>query len=184
MKSKIILLGNNKEKAAEDLFKVLGSFFKVKLLDRKPGLFDLGEVLIIPLEPEELETSFIEKADKKILVLTHFEEYELGKLDFIKSKIDSFDLVIMDSDSKGLKSSIGKCKTEVLSFGFGEADFQAIEIKQEKGTNFKLSHRGSIIPFWLDEVADDKKIYSVLVCCAAAEALGINLLKVSETLKK
>jgi len=180
----IVILGENNVLFSETIFRVLSKYFKTKEIQKKLGFSDfLKDVLVIKPKAEKLNSfeSLIKKSGKSILVLTPSEEYNLEEIDRIKK---DFNFLVFCSDSKDLKNGMRKSEAEILTFGFKEtADFQATDIKQEENLNFKLNHRGNIIPFWLKGTVENKNIYSALAVSAIGEILGINLIKVSEVLK-
>ena len=97
----------------------------------------------------------------------------------------NFDFLILNSDDNSLEDKIGKPEAEILTFGFEEeADFRVTDVRENNDTNFKINHKGNIIPVWLKGLFSKEQIYSVLAASAVSEILGINLIKVSEIFKK
>lgn len=71
-----------------------------------------------------------------------------------------------------------------------KTELQVSDIKLNGGINFKVNYRGSVVPFWLvadaeitQEVAE-AKIRDVLPTVAVGLALNLNLVEISQTLKK
>ena len=72
-----------------------------------------------------------------------------------------------------------------LSFGFQEpADFRVSDIRSNGGTNFKVNYQGTVIPFWLKESLLREEIYSTVCAALVATIFGLNLVEISQALKK
>ena len=116
-----------------------------------------NEVLIFEANATELENFqfFLKKSPFSILVSTQ------GWVEIQEKKVGS----------------------KKLTFGFQDgADFQASDIKVNGGTNFKINHKGNIVPVWLRGVANQNQIYSALAAVAVGTVFGLNLVEISQAL--
>jgi len=187
----IIVSGKDKSFAKETIFRILGSFFKVKEIEEKAGSFDflLNEILIFETDTAEFDSliPLIKKSSSSILAinqkvpLTEEEKHEV--LEIVRHFPPS-GFLILNSDCIGSREIKGKVRAETLTFGFKEgSDFQATDIKINGETNFKINHKGNIIPVWLESSAGEDHILAALVAAAVGEVLKLNLVKISEALK-
>lgn len=102
---------------------------------------------------------------------------------------------IFNNDDSNLKDIKSQIKAKVLTYGFeATADISPLEIQLNQklngkrvyifGLSFKVKCQGNIIPVFLPRVLSFSTIYAVLATMAVSAALNINLLEVSENLKK
>ena len=106
--------------------------------------------------------------------------------DLEKTKLSSRECLVYNFDKEGLRKIREKApETKLLTFGFQEgADFQASDLRQDGGTNFKINYQGKIVPVWLEGSPTREEIYSVLAASAIGVLLGLNLVEISQALKK
>ena len=89
-------------------------------------------------------------------------------------------LVLNSDDDEVARDLKNKSQARVLTFGFGaRADIRATAV----GANFKISYQGNVVPVWLENLADQEQVYAALAASAVGEALGLNLVQVSEALR-
>ncbi len=102
-----------------------------------------------------------------------------------KTNLSSSECLIYNFDQEGLRKIKEKAPdVKLLSFGFQEgANFQASDLRQNGGTNFKINYQGKIVPIWLIGNLDKEEIYSVLAAAAVGVLLGLNLVEISQALK-
>ena len=106
--------------------------------------------------------------------------------DLEKTKLSFKECLIYNFDKEGLRKIREKApETKLLTFGFQEgADFQASDLRQDGGTNFKINYQGKIVPVWLEGSPTREEIYSVLAASAIGVLLGLNLVEISQALKE
>jgi len=106
--------------------------------------------------------------------------------DLEKTKLSSRECLVYNFDKEGLRKIREKApQTKLLTFGFQEgADFQASDLRQDGGTNFKINYQGKIVPVWLEGSPTREEIYSVLAASAIGVLLVLNLVEISQALKK
>lgn len=103
------------------------------------------------------------------------------------------DLAILNSDDKFIKVLLESVKSKVVTYGFGlNSDVKAEEIflgdKKRKigdgsvGMSFKISYRGTTVPFRLPYVLNRGQIYATLSAVALGIHFGFNLVEMSEIL--
>ncbi|MFH1462304.1 MAG: hypothetical protein ABIG08_01200 [bacterium] len=93
--------------------------------------------------------------------------------------------LILEFDEEFTRKLKEKTQAHILTFGFQKgADFQASDISQQEGTNFKINHEGNIVPVWLKESLSRKEICSVLAAVAIGTIFDLNLVEISQALKE
>jgi hypothetical protein len=175
----IIILGSNRKSVKEAVFRVLGKHFKIK----KNVLFFEGE--FSDLDKFDF---IIKNSSLPILILSKFDDAFIDKIKKLSSDLFSKGFLIFNYDedsTRELKFDSPRC----LTFGFqARADFQATDFKvsdpgeSRQGMNFKVIHKGNIVPVWLENVSDKELIYDVLASVVVGEILGLNLVEISQSL--
>jgi UDP-N-acetylmuramoyl-tripeptide--D-alanyl-D-alanine ligase len=103
------------------------------------------------------------------------------------------DLAILNLDDELIKELSGSVKAEIITYGFGEsADIRAEEILSggkkfrtedgSMGMRFKISFKGTTMPFRLPYALGRGQIYSALSAVAIGIRFGFNLVEMSEIL--
>lgn len=97
-------------------------------------------------------------------------------------KKDGF--AILNFDNSTVMEQLDKTKAQVLTYGFKEgADFRVTDVnvmidlatEWPKGLNFKISHKGSIVPVYLPGQMAEHIIPSALAGIAVGYTFGINI---------
>lgn len=90
--------------------------------------------------------------------------------------------VVMD---RRLSKKIKKRKVrEFITFGTGKsADLYVTDINKGEGTNFKITYKGSVTPFWINRKMKNKEIYGTVSALCVAVLLGLNLVEVSKKIR-
>lgn len=197
----IIVIGENRATTSEAIFRVLGEYLKTKKIRQRPFIFGrIGiKVLVFEIEDPLQAEKLIKKTTTKppILVVTSLGDIP-PDVDFFASDLDkakpiiklvrslpSFGYLVLNFDDETVRDIKNKTSAHVFTFGFQEgADFLATDIKLDGGSNFKINYKGNTVPVWLNGIFGKEQIYSVLAASVVAEVLKINLVKVSEGLKK
>ncbi len=202
----IIVAGNNYETAAEAIYIILSQHFKVKKCQNIGLKSVLGsEVLILPFTFFEKSARggtaqnlnfFIKKSRLLVLAITHIGEIPSNKDFFAGEKKQLKEIVelsktlparsylILNFDDETVREIDDFTNLHTLTFGFQKnADFRASDILLNGGTNFKINHKGNIIPFWLEKVFGKEQIYAALVAASAGIIFGLNLVQISQALK-
>lgn len=162
------------------------------------GRFKKGEEIFI-FDFSELKNFrfLIEKASLPILVATHVGEIPFNK-DFFAGEKEATDKIvelakimppqgrlILNFDDETVREIKDETNLKETTFGFGDrADFRASDIMLNSGINFKINYRGNVVPFWLEFTFGKEQIYAALSAAAAGVALGLNLVEISQALKK
>jgi len=105
--------------------------------------------------------------------------------DIEKTNLSSTECLIYNFDREGLRKIREKAPdAKFLTFGLQEgANFQATDLRQNGGTNFKINYQGKIVPVWLVGSPTREEIYIVLAAAAVGVLLGLNLVEISQALK-
>lgn len=121
-----------------------------------------------------------------VLVITRLEsERESVRIRKLAEKLASRGFLILnfdDDQTRALSGNLGNC----LTFGFyKKADLQATDVYMNSGdVNFKIDYQGNIVPFWLKNVFEKEEIYNILAAVAMGIILNINLVEISQALRK
>lgn len=174
----------------------------VKLVLRRD--FKIGQnILVYPAELQDMaDLKFILKNSRtSILVATHVGAFHEEREFFAGSVSDIADAeslaqimlnssyLVLNFDDETVRSLREKTAARVLTFGFAaRADIQATDViltqTPNPGTNFKINFQGNIVPVWLQNVFGKEHIYAALAAAAVGEILDLNLVEVSDSLKK
>jgi UDP-N-acetylmuramoyl-tripeptide--D-alanyl-D-alanine ligase len=99
---------------------------------------------------------------------------------------------VLNSDNQHIQKflSSSKLKHNAVTFGLGQgADISASQIQiSDKnglyGINFKIQHKGNVVPALLPDALGRSNIYSALAAAAVGVGMGMNLVEVSQALMK
>ncbi|MFA6897309.1 MAG: Mur ligase family protein [Patescibacteria group bacterium] len=104
------------------------------------------------------------------------------------------DCAIFSADDEDLKEPADKSRCLKMTFGFNESaevkgkKFQGEEGEElpgdKKGTSFKITYQGTIVPFHFSSEAGERQIYAALAAAATGLHLGSNLVEISEALRR
>jgi UDP-N-acetylmuramate-alanine ligase len=137
---------------------------------------------------------YLRMSSSPILIATRTGEISLDKFSFKGERKESEEIeklvqvlpksgfLIFNFDDEALQPLTEKTTAGVLTYGFQErADITASDVNiGPKGTNFKISVEGNIIPFWLEGLFGKKHIYNVLAAVALAKIRNMNLVNISQ----
>ncbi len=101
---------------------------------------------------------------------------------------------ILNADDDKVWPLKEKTQAKIITYGFSsQADLQILEwkIEQEvkesgleiKGSSFKISYQGKVVPMFLPQIISLAQIYSVLAGLAVGLTFNINLLEMAKALK-
>ncbi len=160
---------------------MMGKIFnKIKFFWQKPKV-----IIVTASDNRETIKKFICQilgnsfsVNKEVLFVDNVEKANLSKVKYL---ILNFD----DNSVSEIRKKISATKVRVLTFGFQPgADFQASDLKQNGHSyiNFKINHKGSIVPFWLEKYSGQKQIYAALAAAAVGTIFELNLVEISQAL--
>lgn len=119
-------------------------------------------------------------AEKEVLITDSGEKVNPSPKEYLVLNFDN-------EKSRILKE---KTRARVFTFGFQfGADIRAGDIIKNGGVNFKVSLKGSIVPFWLASNSDvttgndNEQIYAALSAISVGIILNLNLVEISQALK-
>ncbi len=148
---------------------------------------------LIILDNEKIK-EFILKINSKVIILKPLKRIKL----FIKYSRKP--VLISEQETKELRSflpprgcliinydkeSFGKeVLADQISYGFEKgADFLITDLNfLDKQVNFKINHRGSIVPFWVKGIEEKNQVYTVVAAIVAQACLDLNLVEISKKL--
>jgi UDP-N-acetylmuramoyl-tripeptide--D-alanyl-D-alanine ligase len=109
----------------------------------------------------------------------------------IISHLDSSGYAILNHDNDKVYEMREKSRARVLTYGFNsEAGVRAQEESiigegiEIEGMKFKLSYNGSVVPVFIPGVLGRQHIYAALAAAAVGITYDMNLVEISESLKK
>ncbi len=188
----VIVVGEGRAYAKKAIFQVLNQYFKI------------GEdVLIRETELKEFEEfKFLAKHSSLLtLVVTHIGDIPADKDFFAGNKEKTIKInelakslplqghLILNFDDGTVREIKNESPAHSLTFGFQEgADFRVTDIKLNGEMNFKINYKGNVVPVWLSATPVGKEqkeqIYSALAASAVGTIFGLNLVEISQSLKK
>ncbi|MFH1030626.1 MAG: UDP-N-acetylmuramoyl-tripeptide--D-alanyl-D-alanine ligase [bacterium] len=142
----------------------------------------------------------------KIGILTNISESHLEYFGNLKKIVKEKEIIathltkngsaILNGDDENILGICEKLKCPYLTYGFSkDVDVRAIELDINnsiisgkktsiKGISFKIQHNGNIVPIFLPHVVGKQHIYAALAAAAVGIESGLNLVEISESLKK
>ncbi len=118
----------------------------------------------------------------------HPQELAKEKLSLIK-KLPSSSAAVLNFDNQKIIVGKNSTKAEVVGYGFNPqaqiviSDFQIIDSQGQVGANFKIHHRGTVVPFFLPNALGKPSALSAAAAAAVGVRFGINLVTASEALQ-
>ncbi len=196
----VIVAGDDREGIVETIFKVLKPYFKTKKVQKFSFQNILrNKVLILETELGKVDKLkfFIRKSKLPILAIAQTKESfldNIARFQNLAKKLPSCTYLILNFDNKINKNLENEAQLRYLSFGIQDgADLKATDIHiNDKGINFKICYKGSIVPIWVpyskfekqeSELDNKKQIYNALIAVSAGIILGLNLVEISQALK-
>ncbi|MDO8639783.1 MAG: hypothetical protein Q7R53_02550, partial [bacterium] len=129
---------------------------------------------------------YIKNSSFPLLVITNNQNVSIEKIKTISKENPGRGFLIANFDEEQNRELKTETPLRVLYFGYQSgADFQVSDVKGEGDTNFKINYKENIMPIWLKNIPGDatEYIYAVLIVAAIGEAIGLNLVEISEALK-
>ncbi|OGE79917.1 MAG: hypothetical protein A2660_00480 [Candidatus Doudnabacteria bacterium RIFCSPHIGHO2_01_FULL_45_18] len=161
------------------------------------------KVLVLELgadRPGDIEylVNLIGRIDVAVLTdigLSHLEFFKgpenlaREKTTLIK-KLSKDATAVLNLDNPKIFAAKSETKAQVLGYGFGSnaevqaSDFHVIQSDGHWGANFKVHHKGTVVPFFLPLALGAPAVYAALAACSVGLRFNVNLVKASEGLKK
>lgn len=182
----VVITGEARETLKQAVLQVLGQRFKV------------GEDFLIVDKDFEF---FLKYSKLPVLAASHIGKYHPEKEVFageeqqaleiykIAEALPFYGYSVLNFDDETIRDIKNKSKAHSLTFGLGQrADIRATDIVLKQfpnfGTNFKINYHGKIVPVWLKNLFGKENIYAALGGVAVGQIFGLNLVQISEALKK
>ena len=195
----ILVAGNNRETTAEAVRSVFDKYFRAKKIQKIDlrNVLD-SEVLILPWKSKAVQNLnfFVKKSRLPVLVITAVgeippkrdffagEKKEIKEIVELAKILPTCGRLILNFDDETVRETDELTNLHTLTFGFQQrADFQISDIRLNGGTNFKINHKGNIVPFWLERLFGKEHIYAALASTAVGAMFGLNLVQISQALK-
>ena len=161
----VMVAGGAKETAKEAISQVLKPHFKVG-----------KEILII-----DQDFKFFIKHSRLPVLVVNGDIAQISEITKLAEILPNYSYLVLNFDDEAIRDLKNKSRAHPLTFGFGtRADIRATDI----GTNFKINYQGNIVPVWLEKLFGKEQIYAALAAVAVGDVFGLNLVEISEALKK
>jgi UDP-N-acetylmuramoyl-tripeptide--D-alanyl-D-alanine ligase len=153
---------------------------------------------IFSLEDSQIKKSefFLKTSPISVLVVTHVGEipfdrdYFAGEREKVLNTVELAKTLpptcylVLNYDDETVREINDITNLHTFTFGFSErADFFASDLKFNHGINFKVNHKGSIVPFWLEGTFGKEQIYTALAATVVGTIFGKNLVEISQEMK-
>jgi UDP-N-acetylmuramyl pentapeptide synthase len=176
----IIITGDGGALACKAISGVLAGHFKVG-----------KEVVLVEsdLRDRKVIDFLLKNSNFPLFVATGVEKSYEGNgkeyLETIKDILVSFPekgIFLADYDDQGLMQAVASFDGNLLTFGFQEgSDLMVSDLISD---NFKVNYKGSTVPVWMKNIPNKEVIYAALTAASCALKLGMNLIEISQALKK
>jgi UDP-N-acetylmuramoyl-tripeptide--D-alanyl-D-alanine ligase len=120
---------------------------------------------------------------------SHPEALAREKLSLIK-KLPKTSAAVLNFDSPKVFDGKNHTKAEIVGFGFDDradilvSDFQIIHSEGSLGANFKIHHKGNVVPFFLPNALGKPTVYAAAAAVGVGLHFQMNLVQISEALKQ
>lgn len=113
----------------------------------------------------------------------------IGEKSLLFRSLRKNDLAIFCADDETIKAMAMKSRCSKMTFGYGEgAKVRGRMFSGEggsgEGTSFKISYRGTIVPFHFSSGGGEREVCAALAAAAAGLHMGFNLVEISEALRR
>jgi len=200
----LMILGKGSLLAKENIVKALVPGFLIQEIkkNKTPLVLNRKKTLIFennfPNKEDLKNLEFlIRNSRQPILIITHageipedkdyFEgEKHIGAFGDLVRALPIYGSLVLNFDDGAVRRLKNETLGDVLTFGFIEgAIFRASDVNFYSGaTNFKINYGADIVPFWLGGALGKAQIYGALAAVAVGIVKGLNLVQLSQTLKK
>ncbi len=186
MNKKIIIVsGERGEESAKAIFAVLSRSIDVLQTNGAPCFLKrimsvfYGAVLVRDNQSKKIKY-FLKKCPQPIVVFAGSDSRSHKKKIF--KAIPKQGHVVVDR-SMLRKINIGSGRN-VMTFGTGPtSDLYVTDINKGEETNFKVSYKGSVTPFWIKGKLKNREIYAILSALCVGVILGLNLVEMSGNIR-
>jgi UDP-N-acetylmuramyl pentapeptide synthase len=99
------------------------------------------------------------------------------------------DLAIFCADDETMRAMAQRLRGKKMTFGYSEdAKVRGKIFRGEdeggEGTSFKISYRGTVVPFHFSSAITEKEVCAALAVAAVGLHMGFNLVEISEALRR
>lgn len=193
-KFKLVVIFKNNDSAVEDLIKVVlkdyVNLHKINLpLDKSKTLF-FNQKNIVQIEINENNKKSVEQAlylikkscQSFLIVEKELDEKGFIIMNLIMKSLKQKDKIIIDTKNSKKMNFDG---LNLFKVGISDdSNIQISDLNVVDSTNFKINNNGDTVPFWFDEPLSNEKIKSILLAIATGMMLDLNLVEISQNLKK
>lgn len=155
-------------------------------------------VLIFETDDKDIKKYefFLKNSPLPILVITHLGDIPFDRDYFAGTRekiVNTLELaktlgpqtkLVLNYDDETSREVDDFTNLHAFTFGFSErADFWVSNLNFNRGMNFKINHKGSLVPFWLENTYGKEQIYGALATAVVGTLLDLNLVEISQRLK-
>jgi len=111
----------------------------------------------------------------------------VGEKSILFRSLRKKDCAIFCADNETIKAIAAKSRCSKITFGYGEDAKVKGKIfygEEGSGTSFKISYRGTIVPFHFSSKTSEKEVCAALAAVAVGIHMGLNLVEISEALRR
>lgn len=170
----IVLSGKNHQIIKDALLRILKNYSQNR-----------RKTLILEADALELRDFkfLIKNSSLPILAITDNKQGILEKSQTISKMLPEKGFMVLNFDNEEIRSLKREISAHLLTFGFQEgAEVLASDMKINGNINFKINHKGNIVPVWLKEQHNKEQVYSVLGAVSIGTILELNLVEISQAL--
>jgi len=184
----IVVADKNSDLIADNIFQVLKTHFKAQKIEKITFQNILkNKILILGFNAEQDLTFFIQKSKKPILIINDLQEnFSVAQIKKISKSFSSRGCLLLNFDNQEIREIDNQNVSSVISFGFlKNADLNISDFsKENNSSNFKINYKGNIVPIWLENISKKSEIYAILAAIACGLQLNMNLVEISQSIKK
>ncbi len=111
----------------------------------------------------------------------------VGEKSLLLRSLRKDEVTIFCADDETIRAIAQKSRGKKIAFGYGEEAKVRGKIFRAEGsdewTSFKISYRGTIVPFQFSSGVGEKKVCAALAAAAVGLHMGFNLVEISEALR-
>ncbi len=183
----------------KNLFKWIGLLFKALLIllgNKYPKILilEMGADRSGDIQKLLAVTGGLQVAVITDIGVSHLQNYPnqksltREKLSILKG-LNPDGVAVVNLDNEHLAEAWSGIKQNKFGYGFNQADIQATDFQVIKnqdsfGINFKVHHKGNVVPFFIPNCLGQPTTYSALAACGVALAFKLNLVNVSDALRE
>lgn len=164
----VVIIGRENKEVKATISRVLGRFLEIN-----------KDVFVFRAKEQEIAKFIFFLKNSRLPILLINDIDRVSSIENVPAAKTHF---VLNYDDEKVRKIVNFDNPKTLRFGLSQrSDIFVSDIKKNGGTNFKINHKGSLVPFWFKEDLDKKEINIVLSAVSAGIVLGLNLVKISQS---